>query len=427
MVPQEVANILNQAGVFIKHWWWVPLPFLLYKPFLNLWLFWRRSEYRKEQNFIMLEIRVPKDAERPLRAMDNILSGLWSLYEAPNWKEKWLEGVFILPLSFEIAGLGGEPHFFIRTPDFYRNTVESHIYSQFPEAEIEKVPDYTDFVPDDIPNEEWDMWGCDFELMKDTPYPIKTYTKFFEERPGAEKEEKVDPMALILEGMGKMTKNEQLWIQIVATPVTDGETGWISEGEELRDELAGRSTSEGGGGISIVKEAINVLLTGTPPNVEVESEEPRQISPEMELTSGEKKKISAIEDKIGQYGYKSFIRTIYLAKKDDFFKPHVTIPIAFFNQFATSDLNSFKPWGKTITKVNYLFTERRGYLKKRKMFERYKNRLSPLYPQEGGTYTLNTEELATIFHFPGEEAAPAPFIERIEARKGEPPRGLPTE
>lgn len=426
MAPQEVANILNQVGLFIKSWWWVVLPFLLYKPLLNLWLFWRRKEYREEQNFILLEVRIPKDAERPLRAMDNILSGLWSLYEEPNWKEKWLEGAYILPLSFEVAGLGGEPHFFIRTPDFYRNTVESHIYSQFPEAEIEKVPDYTDFVPEDVPNENWELWGCDFELMSDVPFPIRTYPKFFEERPGAEAEEKVDPMALLLEGIGKLSSDEQLWLQIVATPVTDAQTGWISEGEAIRDNLAGRSTSTPSEEPLIIK-AIKVLLTGKPPEFgggEVEKEDKWL---EMDLTPGEKNKISAVEDKISQYGYECFIRTVYLAKRDDFFKPHVTIPISFLNQFATSNLNSFKPKAKTITKVNYLFTERRGYLKKRKIFERYKERLPYPYPLSGGTYTLNTEELATIFHFPGEEAAPAPFIERIEARKGEPPSGLPTE
>jgi len=426
MVPVQIVNLLNAIGSFVKHWWWVPLPFLLYKPFLNLWLFWRRKEYGESIDFELLEVRVPKDAERPIRAMDNIFSGLWTLYEEPNWKEKWLEGAFILPLSFEIAGLGGEAHFFIRTPDFYRNTVESHIYSQFPEAEIAKVPDYTDFVPEDIPNEEWDMWGCDFELMNDVPFPIKTYPKFFEERPGARKEEKVDPMALLLEGMGKLSKNEQIWIQIVATPVTDGQTGWISEGEGLRDKLAGRGTSSPTEEPLIFK-AFKVLITGKPPEFGTGKVEQDDKWLEMDLTPGEKKKISAIEDKISKYGYESFIRTVYLAKKEDFFKPHVTIPISFLNQFATSDLNSFKPWGKTLTKVNYLFTERRGYLKKRQMFNKYKGRLPPLYPRSGGTYTLNTEELATLFHFPGEEAAPAPFIERIEARKGEPPRGLPTE
>jgi hypothetical protein len=37
---------------------------------------------------------------------------------------------------------------------------------------------------------------------------------------------------------------------------------------------------------------------------------------------------------------------------------------------------------------------------------------------------LNTEELATIYHFPGMVAA-APTIERIEAKKVEPPPNLP--
>lgn len=400
------------------------MPFLLYKPFLNLWLFWRQSEWAKEIDYVMLEIRVPKDVERPLRAMDNIFSGLWPLYDAPNWKEKWIEGQFLLPLSFEIAGLGGEPHFFIRTPEFYRDTVESTIYSQFPEAEIAKVPDYTDLVPDDVPNEEWDLWGCDFEMIRETPYPIKTYPKFFEERPGAEAEEKVDPMAVLLEGMGKLNSEEQVWIQVVATPITD-ETGWISRGEEIRDELFGRDTSQPTQPPLIV-EAFRLLAFGTPPGGEEEQQEERRLAPEMMLTKGEKNKISAIENKIGQYGYQCFIRTVYLAQRDQFFKPHVTVPLSFFTQFSTSDLNALKPWSKTLTKVTYFFPEQRVYLKKRKMFKHYKGRLPPLYPRSGGTYTLNTEELATIYHFPGEEAAPAPFLKRIEATKGEPPTGLPT-
>ena len=57
-------------------------------------------------------------------------------------------------------------------------------------------------------------------------------------------------------------------------------------------------------------------------------------------------------------------------------------------------------------------------------------RFSPLFPQKGhwpSSFILNTEELASIYHFPGRRVAPAPFIRRIEAKKGEAPSGLPTE
>jgi len=53
--------------------------------------------------------------------------------------------------------------------------------------------------------------------------------------------------------------------------------------------------------------------------------------------------------------------------------------------------------------------------------------LSPLFPGAGGTFILNTEELASLFHFPGRAVAPVPFVSRIEAKKGEAPPGLPIE
>jgi hypothetical protein len=37
---------------------------------------------------------------------------------------------------------------------------------------------------------------------------------------------------------------------------------------------------------------------------------------------------------------------------------------------------------------------------------------------------MNVEELATIFHFPG-EVATTPTLEKIESKRGEPPIDLP--
>jgi len=425
MVPVLIYKILDTILGIIRSWWWIIPPIILYKPLLYLWLYWRQNLWAEELDFILLEIKIPEEVKKPLKAMENVFAGLWPLYDAPNWKEKWIKGEFLLSLSFEVVSINGEPHFFIRTPDFYRNTVESSIYSQYPDAEIEEVPDYTEQVPDEIPNEEWDLWGTDYEMIKPDVYPIKTYADFFEERPDTKEEKRLDPLANLLEGLSRMKKGEQIWVQILATPVTN-ETGWIEKGERIRDELVGRETEEPKKSKSILREVIELILKG-PTEEEEEEESGGFLSPEMRLTSGEKQKVTGIENKISKYGYHCNIRFLYLAKRDVFFKPNVKLPLSFFTQFSTQNLNALKPWPKTITKVTYFFPERRVHHRKRRIFRMYKHRLPPLYPKPGGRFMLNLEELATIYHFPGREVASAPFMKRTEIRKGEAPPELPTE
>ena len=61
------------------------------------------------------------------------------------------------------------------------------------------------------------------------------------------------------------------------------------------------------------------------------------------------------------------------------------------------------------------------------MFRYFIKRWTPLFPRKGMTYILNTEELATIFHFPGKRVAPAAGVSRVTARKKGAPSGLPVE
>ena len=154
----------------------------------------------------------------------------------------------------------------------------------------------------------------------------------------------------------------------------------------------------------------------------------------MKLTPGEKEVLMGLEDKIAKRCFKCYIRFVYLAKKENYFGGAKAIPFGFFNQFATENLNSFRPWTKTLTKVKRhswlgIFRLRRVYVKKRRLFFRYINRMPPLFPKPSGksSFILNTEELATIFHFPGRVVAPAPFVSRVESKRGEAPPGLPME
>lgn len=431
MTIQNSYIILKTILDIVKNWWWVPLPFLLWRPFLFLWLSMKRESWASKQKMIMLEIKTPKDVLEPIKAMEEVFSALWgALYSPPDPWEKWMEGECSFSYSFEIASIGGNIHFFIRIPDAARDAVESAIYSQYPEAEIFLADDYTKFVPRDIPNKEWDFYGTAYKMMKDDIYPIKTYSKFFEEKPDIIKEEKrIDPLSTLIEGMTKIKPGEQLWLQIVALPITNKEDNYVDRGKVFIDKMLNK-TKEKPRVKSIVQEGLEGLLFGVPEKKKEEKAE--KFQPETMLSSGEKQLISAVENKTSKNAFASTIRFLYLGKKDVFFKAQIKLIFTFFSQFSASNLNGLVPLASSKTKVkkswlfplNYLIP-RRIYVKKRKVFRNYIKRLTPYFPNPGGTFVLDTEELATLFHFPSKTMSPTPSVFRVEAKKGEPPSELP--
>tara|TARA_B100001971_G_C18255882_1_gene582036 strand:- start:1897 stop:3213 length:1317 start_codon:yes stop_codon:yes gene_type:complete len=438
-MPQELLLNSNNVLVILSNWWWIALPFLLYRPFFFLWRWWRFELWISKQKFIVLEITIPKEILKPVKAMEQVFSAFWgNVYDPADWWEHWIDGKTLLGISFEIVSIDGKPHFFLRCLERSRSAIESSIFAQYPDAEISEVDDYTKYVPQDIPNKNWSMWATDYQLSKEDVYPIKVYSKFFEEKPDAPKEEKrIDPLSTLLEGMGKLGPGEQLWVQIMAGPITDSKNPqeglpYTAKGRAVADKLSKRPDESKGK--SMAQEVAEVLVSGKTAK-ETEEKKPMDIMPpEMRLTPGERDIVAGVEQKISRLMFNCSIRFVYLAKKEVYQGAVKTIPFGFFQQFATADLNALRPWSNTITKIKKhwflplnLIIPRRLYLRKRKLFKRYISRVPPLFPRPGGTFTLNIEELATIFHFPGRDVASAPFISRVKSKKGGPPPGLPVE
>ena len=425
-MEQSVFLTLWAIWEIIKNWWWVPLPFLLYPHFLFFWNWYRVEQYDKITPRILLEVKIPKEVLKPIKAMEQVMAGLHGIHDVFNWREKWLQGEYQLAVSLEIASIEGRIRFFVRTPKAFRSIVESNIYSQYPDAEISLVEDYTRFIPQQIPNKDWDLFGFDFIATKSDPYPIRTF-KDFEEVKEVLEEKRLDPLSSLLDGMAILGPNEQMWLQIVIRPIRE-EIPWQKEGRELVDELVHREKKEGIAMPSVFKEAADVLVSGTPPGqFSLDKETGELIPPEMKLTPGERDIVKAIEDKIAKFGFKTNIRCLYLAKKEFFFKPKSRNFYGFFKNVSTENMNGLKPWTHTMPKVQWLMKKRRTFLRQRILFRRYQRRFSPLFPKPGGTFILNTEEVATLYHFPGRTVAPAPTIPRVEAKKGEAPSELPID
>ncbi len=399
-------NLLIDTWQFITAWWWIAPPILLFPLFLKSWLWWRREIWESKQKYTVLEIIPPPEIDKPFKAMEQIFNNLWSIYSSLGLKKfinKWWLGRKMYFFSCEIVSIGKVPHMYLRLLSKHRDNTEASIYSQFPQAEIREVRDYIENIPFNVPNKDWDMYGFDVKLTNNDLYPILTYMNFEEKTDVNREEKRIDPMSTLLEGFDKLKKDEQIWLQIRAEPITPGDNNYMKRGKALINKLTFRSQQK--------------------KNDQQKSD--GFIPPEMKLTTREKEIVTAIEKKIGKQMFKTNIRCLYFGKKDIYDRGRRTIVEQYLSSFASRDLNAMKKLSKTKTRIYHFFIKRRLFIRKRRIFRRYVLREITHYPKLKGNFIFNTEEIASVFHLPIDVRHIGTAMPRILAKKYEPPKSLP--
>ncbi len=398
--------------------WFIVLPVAFYYLFKLLWMESANRKFLKSVEWTVLEINPPGKTEKSPKPMETIYDGFTGIMRGFNALEEFVQGMFVLSFSLEIVSNEGRVHFYIRTPKDFRNLIESHIYAQYPETEIKEVPDYVQDVPKVIPNKNWDLWGCDFELTKPDPYPIKSYNWFEESITGT----MIDPLASLIETLGKLGPGQRIWLQFVVSPIKDT---WYNTGRELVEELAGRNKKKEGIFERILKDAGDILkglLGGMFGLVEFSKEESGnegEAPLEFRLTPGEKDVLKALESGISKSVFKTKMRFIYLGLRENFDKSSVSSFMGSVKQFSDLNLNGFKINDQSKTYALHLFADARMLYRQRRILRRYKDR-----DFDGATFVLNTEELATVFHMP-DMSVVAPALHKVESKKGGAPANLP--
>jgi hypothetical protein len=409
-----MSNLISYILNILTASWWLILPLVLLFIFLDFWLAKVRQAYISKIPWKLLEIKIPRDILKSPKAMEQVFAAAHALYSGSlSFLDKWREGKVENWLSFELVGRAGEAHFYVRLPEPFCNLIESAIYAQYPDAEILETEDYISFLPSVLPNNIYDLWGTNFILAADNAYPIRTYS-YFEER---EKEKRLDPLGAIVEAISKLKKDEMIWLQILIRPIDDQ---WKKEGEKLRDKLMGRKGS--------VKRTLwedfeefflNLVKAPFTPPVWSDAKE-SSANDSGAMTSGEKDVVAAIEEKISKLGFEAALRFIYVDKADSFSRNNISSVSGALRQFNTQNLNALKADGSVTTKADFPFKARKLFFRKRRIFDNYKYRV---FPKKFSI--LNTEELATLYHYPI-TSVEAPNLQRLESRRGEPPAGLPT-
>ncbi len=398
----RVESIFTFVFSVVIYW----APFVLGFTAWKMWLAYRRAEYLAKMEWVMLEVRVPKEVNKTPIAMEVVLNAFYQTSKGSWWDWYW-KGRVQDYFALEMVSIDGAVKFFIRTTKPYKNVIESALYAQYPDIEIYEVPDYTRYVDYRGKEGEWGMFGAEYAFTKEDPYPIKTYIDYGLDREGVKEEFKTDPLSAVIEFLGSMGKDEQFWLQINVQAAVNRfhkpgtwfeKQNWRKEGEALVKKLAKADEKPKPGEISM---------------------------PAFKLTDGEREVIKAVERSIGKLGFDCGIRSIYLAKGSAFRAGNIKGLAGLLRQFNTNNLNGFKVVHPTSFDFPWEDWDKiRETTLKKKMFDAYKRRSYFYPPHRRKPITLSSEELATIYHFPGGVTG-TPTFGRIESRKGEPPTNLP--
>lgn len=424
------AFIFTHGGFIIVIW-------VLITGFKELWLQSRQNKFARKLKWIYLAIDVPRNNEQSPKAVEQIFNQLWGIIKGTTFVEKWLDGSFQINYSLELVSINGYVQFIIRCGSPFRDVVEAAIYAQYPEAQITEIEDYAkDITPDNFKELGFDIWGTQIGLIKDEAYPIRTYPVF--EHPISKTKESVgiiDPLAALLEIFGRFQKGEQGWFQIVIKPVHDD--SWKENILNEVKKIIGTPIKAPTPGLvdqildmpsgAVTKFADQIFIHAVATKKEEKADAPSKM---LYLSPGERETVEAIDTKATKTGFKVKMRYLYLYKKGVGNKPKgINGVIGALKQFTALNANGFKVIGSTKTGSDIIFKSvrnRKVLALQKKILSAYKARSSwaGAGVNEKGYFVLNTEELASLYHFPYKGVAGA-SLKTVGAKRAEAPYALP--
>ncbi|MDO8514075.1 MAG: hypothetical protein Q7S50_00865 [bacterium] len=392
---------------------WLPIVTLVIA--WKVWIWYARGVYLFERKAILLEVKIPRDITRSPRAMENALSKLWvDSGETTFFNTAW-QGHVRPYFSFEIASFGGDIHFYVWTWSGWRAAVESALYGYYPELEIVEVEDYASKFKYDAEKHECFATDWRYEPRNDA-YPIKTYVDFELDKDPKE-EYRVDPIAQVLERLSNLRPDEQGWLQIIITQSKDkrrkkGGLWWETE-----------SRYEG-----LVKEEVEKIRRDTAPlHIDDRS------APDAWKTYARvplyraTESVKTIERNMGKHIFNVGVRGVYICDPAKFSAGGYTGVRWIWRPFGNVQyLNQLRPrrWSNPFDYPWQDWGDIRWTLMLRRFFDAYRRRSYFYSPWIIPHNMMSTEVIATLWH-PPSASATAPGLQRIPAKKAEPPPNLP--
>ncbi len=411
---------------------------IIWAPLLLGWLAFFLWHHFVSERFIggiewtVLEVTIPREMQKTPLAMELFLTNaLYHMSFKGVWEIYW-QGAVHFWYSLELVGIDGKVRFMIRVPSRLKKLVETQLYAQYPQVRVTEVEDYTLSIPRYRNDGNWYLWGCEFKLKQHDAYPIKTYKNYGLDKQGLKEEDKIDPITSTIEFLGNLERGEQVWMQII---VRQSEKQYVSELHHGH-KVGFKDASQ---------EELERLLA---PYKRAQSNDTDKSTFAFDARVPEYYKdiVKAVKEKQNKLAFDVLIRQICLADKRlvdvHTFNNTRRASRLMWRQYANIETNEFArvnstqydstwgdPTGKLLEKLKGRMLT---YYKLRTCFYPplllsfdFPAPLKWFFPSNPpNVFVLNTEELATIFHFPG-LVSESPSFKRIDSKTAKPPSNLP--
>lgn len=388
-------DMMSEPMVIMLFWALVAMIGFMVVLFVIRSIFLRRGRFRHAFDMKVMLVRVPKELKKEdanaeksqqqiqelIGVMETVFSTVGSVKPQKGFAA-WLLGRSDA-FAFEIVAHRDKISFYVSVPSKHRTFMEEQIHAQYPNAQIEDVPDYNIFLPNGV------ILGSYLTLRRASHFGIKTYRKM-----------ESDSMNSLTNALSKVDSGDGACIQYVIRPAHHH---WSKEGLRIAREMQqGKKLKDVQGGDFIASIGKGVSKTLTKSSDDKKHDESYRLSPlEEEMVKG-------LEEKASKAGLEVNIRVMVASKTPEKAQRYLNDVLAAYGQFNIYEYgNSF---AKNMPRFQSAMTRHFIY---RHFDERY-------------SAALSAEEMATVFHFPL-PTTETPKINWLMSRKALPPSNLPTE
>ena len=326
----------------------------------------KKSNYNRTLDLVFLRVTLPKknsdldekkettkDFKEMVALMEQLLSSLKSIYSHKIMKKILGQDL----ISFEYIAHEQEIFFYIVCPKNYQKLIEKQINWFYTDAIIEETREINIF--------EWRKHNASTYLYSKKPfyYPIKTYQKL-----------ESDPINNITNAFSKLEEDASAVVQILLKPIDDD---WQNKCAKASTKIMRwRTPYFTLNPIKIIGWFIDAMFSG--------GDDKSDASGDNNTSALTQERAKTVDEKWDKTWYKSVIRVITTGNDSHMVNVELKNIISSFTQFSYPDFNKFSSTlrhNKQKIVKDYIYR----YFK------------SPFWIKK---MLLNTEEIASLFHFP---------------------------